>query len=55
MVDASKGGHLSIYNVDSNQDAGIYTCIVRSRTGEEARRDMQLTVNSKYFVNIFIE
>lgn len=33
--------------MDSAQDSGIYTCIVRSRAGEEARRDMQLTVNSK--------
>lgn len=45
-VSASNGGYLKIDNVDSGQDAGVYTCIVRSRTGEEARRDMQLTVNS---------
>lgn len=45
-VSASNGGFLKIHNVDSGQDAGVYTCIVRSRTGEEARRDMQLTVNS---------
>lgn len=36
-----------MFNVDSGQDAGVFTCIVRSRAGEEARRDMQLIVNSK--------
>lgn len=41
------GGHLKIRNVVSDQDSGIYTCIVRGRTGEEARRDIQLIVNSK--------
>lgn len=42
-----QGGYLLIKQVDPSRDAGVYTCIVRSRTGEEARRDMQLSVNSK--------
>lgn len=48
VVSAASGGYLRIHKIDSSQDDGVYTCIVRSRTGEEARRDMQLTVNSKY-------
>ncbi|XP_053986908.1 cell adhesion molecule Dscam2 isoform X2 [Hylaeus volcanicus] len=40
-----KEGHLTISNVDPN-DAGIYTCIVKSRTGETASRDIRLTVSS---------
>lgn len=42
-----EGGQLVIRNVEPGRDQGIYTCIVRSRAGEEARRDMQLNVNSK--------
>lgn len=42
------GGALKIHQVDSNQDSGIYTCIVKNRANEEARRDIELTVNSIY-------
>lgn len=45
---------MKIYNIDSNQDSGIYTCIVRSRAGEEARRDIQLTVNSPPVIEPFL-
>lgn len=53
MATPSQGGYLKIYNIDSNQDTGVYTCIVRSRAGEEARRDMQLTVNSPPVIEPF--
>lgn len=46
LASIQNGGFLKIYQVDSNQDAGTYTCIVRNRGGEEARREMELTVNS---------
>lgn len=39
--------------MDAAQDAGVYTCIVRSRSGEEARRDMQLSVNSPPVIEPF--
>lgn len=42
------GGALKIHQIDSSQDSGIYTCTVRNRAGEEARRDIELTVNSKW-------
>lgn len=41
------GGALKIHQVDSSQDSGIYTCVVGNRAAEEARRDFELTVNSK--------
>lgn len=47
ISNVQQGGYLLIKQVDPSRDAGVYTCIVRSRTGEEARRDMQLSVNSK--------
>lgn len=40
------GGALKIHQIDSGQDSGVYTCRV-GRAGEEARRDIELTVNSK--------
>ncbi|XP_023034507.1 Down syndrome cell adhesion molecule-like protein Dscam2 isoform X1 [Drosophila willistoni] len=48
-----EGGHLVIKNVEPSRDQGIYTCIVRSRAGEEARRDMQLNVNSPPVIEAF--
>lgn len=42
---SSERGSLKIHQIDSTQDSGIYTCVVRNR-GEEARRDIELTVNS---------
>lgn len=47
LASVADGGQLVIKNVEPGRDQGIYTCIVRSRAGEEARRDMQLNVNSK--------
>lgn len=47
LSSVQSGGALKIHQIDSNQDSGIYTCIVRNRGGEEARRDIELTVNSK--------
>lgn len=46
LASIQNGGFLKIYQVDTNQDAGTYTCIVRNSGGEEARREMELTVNS---------
>lgn len=46
LAPVQQGGYLVIKNVEPNRDQGMYTCIVKSRTGEEARRDMQLNVNS---------
>lgn len=48
LASIQNGGFLKIYQVDSNQDASTYTCIVRNRGGEEARREMELTVNSMW-------
>lgn len=50
LASIQNGGFLKIYQVDSNQDAGTYTCIVRNSGGEEARREMELTVNSMWNV-----
>lgn len=44
------GGFLRIHQIDSAQDSGIYTCIVRNRGGEEGRREIELNVNSEYRV-----
>lgn len=41
------GGALKIQQIDSSSDTGVYTCIVGNRAGEEARRDIELSVNSK--------
>jgi hypothetical protein len=34
--------------VDPTVDAGSYVCSVRGNSGETARREIQLTVNSEY-------
>lgn len=47
MTPVQQGGYLIIKDVEPTRDQGMYTCIVRSRAGEEARRDVQLNVNSK--------
>lgn len=47
MTPVQQGGYLVIKDVEPTRDQGMYTCIVRSRAGEEARRDVQLNVNSK--------
>lgn len=52
MASLQNGGFLKIHQIDSNQDSGIYTCIVRNRGGEEARREIELAVNSKRFIFI---
>lgn len=47
LAKVHEGGQLIINNVEPSRDQGTYTCIVRSRAGEEARREVQLNVNSK--------
>lgn len=39
--------------IDPLHDMGSYTCIVRSRSGEEARRDIQINVNSPPVIEPF--
>ncbi|KAL5284148.1 hypothetical protein ACFFRR_006432 [Megaselia abdita] len=53
ISNVQQGGYLLVKQVDPTRDAGVYTCIVRSRTGEEARRDMQLSVNSPPVIEPF--
>ncbi|KAH8340543.1 hypothetical protein KR059_000756, partial [Drosophila kikkawai] len=53
LASIADGGHLVIKSVEPARDQGIYTCIVRSRAGEEARRDMQLNVNSPPVIEPF--
>ncbi|XP_017969064.1 Down syndrome cell adhesion molecule-like protein Dscam2 isoform X1 [Drosophila navojoa] len=53
LASVQEGGQLVIRNVEPGRDQGIYTCIVRSRAGEEARRDMQLNVNSPPVIEAF--
>lgn len=48
-----QGGYLKIIKVDATHDNGLYTCVVRSRTGEEARRDLQIIVNSPPVIEEF--
>jgi Down syndrome cell adhesion molecule len=48
-----QGGYLKIFSVDSSNDAGIYTCSVISRSGEKARREIQLNVNSPPVIESF--
>jgi hypothetical protein len=45
---------LKIIQIDTSHDAGSYTCIVRSRSGEEARRDIQINVNSPPVIEPFV-
>ncbi|KAM8702920.1 hypothetical protein ACLKA7_005290 [Drosophila subpalustris] len=53
LASVHEGGHLVIKNVEPGRDQGVYTCIVRSRAGEEARRDVQLNVNSPPVIEPF--
>lgn len=46
-------GTLKIIQIDPTHDEGMYTCIVRGRTGEEARRDIQITINSPPVIEPF--
>uniref|UniRef100_A0A336KKP0 CSON012059 protein n=1 Tax=Culicoides sonorensis TaxID=179676 RepID=A0A336KKP0_CULSO len=48
-----QGGYLKIIKVDATHDNGLHTCIVRSRSGEEARRDLQIIVNSPPVIEEF--
>lgn len=48
-----QGGYLKIYQIDPSHDAGTYTCVVRTRSGEEARRDLQLNINSPPVIEPF--
>jgi hypothetical protein len=48
-----QGGYLKINHIDPSHDAGSYTCIVRARSGEEARRDIQINVNSPPVIEPF--
>lgn len=43
-----EGGSLRISRVDPAVDSGSYVCSVRGNSGEPARREVQLTVNSEY-------
>jgi Down syndrome cell adhesion molecule len=49
-----QGGYLKINHIDPLHDSGSYTCIVRGRTGEEARRDIQINVNSPPVIEPFL-
>uniref|UniRef100_A0A1I8N7N2 Uncharacterized protein n=1 Tax=Musca domestica TaxID=7370 RepID=A0A1I8N7N2_MUSDO len=53
LAPVQQGGYLVIKNVEPTRDQGIYTCIVKVRTGEEARRDIQLNVNSPPVIEPF--
>lgn len=53
VATVAQGGYLKVLTVDAGQDGGMYTCIVRSRTGEDARRDVQLTINSPPVIEPF--
>lgn len=53
VANPQRGGYLRISNVDSARDGGIYTCVVRARTGEEARRDLQINVKSPPVIEPF--
>ena len=44
---------MKIHQIDPSHDAGTYTCIVRTRSGEEARRDLQLNINSPPVIEPF--
>lgn len=52
MASVQDGGFLKINQVDTH-DAGRYTCIVRSRSGEEARRDLQVVIKSPPVIEPF--
>ncbi|XP_073816744.1 Down syndrome cell adhesion molecule 3 isoform X3 [Musca autumnalis] len=53
LAPVQQGGYLVIKNVEPTRDQGIYTCIVKVRTGDEARRDIQLNVNSPPVIEPF--
>lgn len=48
-----QGGFMKITQIDPQHDAGSYTCIVRSRSGEESRREIQINVNSPPVIEPF--
>jgi hypothetical protein len=48
-----QGGYLKISQVDQPHDSGMYTCIIKTRSGEEARRDIQINVNSPPVIEPF--
>lgn len=47
LASVQSGGYLKIHQIDSVRDSGMYTCIVRNRGGDDARREIKLNVNSK--------
>ncbi|XP_053686439.1 cell adhesion molecule Dscam2 [Sabethes cyaneus] len=49
----SHGETLRIHRVNGIQDKGVYTCIVTSPNGDEARRDIQLIINSPPVIESF--
>ncbi|XP_055315179.1 cell adhesion molecule Dscam2 isoform X2 [Sitodiplosis mosellana] len=53
LSSVQSGGALKIYQIDSSQDSGTYTCIVRNRAGEEGRREIELSVNSPPVIEPF--
>lgn len=48
-----QGGYLKIFQVAPPHDSGMYTCIIKSRNGEEARREIQVNVNSPPVIEPF--
>lgn len=53
IAHVQKGGSLRIVNVDSSRDNGIFSCIIRAPTGDEARRELQVNVKSPPVIEPF--
>lgn len=53
MSSIQQGGYLKINQIDPQHDAGSYMCIIRTRSDEEARRDIQIIVNSPPVIETF--
>ncbi|XP_058830387.1 cell adhesion molecule Dscam2 isoform X2 [Topomyia yanbarensis] len=53
IADVNHGGTLHIHQVDAIQDKGTYTCIVTSPSGDEARREIQIIINTSPVIEPF--
>lgn len=53
VADINHGGTLLIHHVDPLQDKGTFTCVVSNPNGDEARREIQLLVNSPPVIEPF--